>query len=820
MASEVIKALFTAEENISSALDDIKSSSTQTKSRIDDLQVELSELGGAGQLAQDSMDDLEDAAEKVAGATKVADQKIEEINLTLNKLDNELISSDEAIDQLIDEFNGLITASESADRAIDGFESEIDRLAESGLITGRAADELKQTVSELGATSIASSEGIERIVRSLTQTSIVADKAADETTEATTSLAGFAGVAAGTVRPVAAVEEQVEGVATSMSQVAGASLATTPPVNILADRLDDMGDEASKASKKSLNLAGTLGILNSVTSSAAFQFGNLSVNIGPFNLGLQNVITQLPAILTGMTTLLALITSLIGAFVVLGAVTGALVVGGAIAFFEDFSEQFEETGEAVEALGAALKDLFVAAIQPIMTEANVDLFIASINSAAEVVNEFAQFVAQMRSEVLGFVDTIEVDLDRGFESMHDSFVLMQPVLRSFIEFFFNDMPMIITRFAQLTDNISGDIGTLVKAFGGLINELVQFASVVLAGLTPVVKTVVGVLIGLFRVLNILPSALVSGGIAAVALSIVLLKLISTIVGVVAAIVSLNGAMAAQLSAGSLLGSLYGVLIGAANLYANTNTTLAGALSFARAAMWKKIAASYASVKATIANSLATQVLNTTLSSLILRLKTSTAWYWLQTAASAALRSAKLALVFVSSLLVGTFSAEALAAAVAYAALTAYSVASSAAAAATWLLNAAIAVLTAPITIAIAAVLALVGALSYLANKFLGLGLLEIAGGVFGGMINWIQGVIDKLAQLIGFSGALSADLSGGVADIDDIETDPNVDLSFQESLEQNVDVQADPDDKAGLKRITKDAIEEANSFARRQQGTQ
>lgn len=53
---------------------------------------------------------------------------------------------------------------------------------------------------------------------------------------------------------------------------------------------------------------------------------------------------------------------------------------------------------------------------------------------------------------------------------------------------------------------------------------------------------------------------------------------------------------------------------------------------------------------------------------------------------------------------------------------------------------------------------------------------------------------------------------------DDIQTEQNVDLSFEDKLEQNVDVQADPEDKAQLSRITKDAIEEANSFARRQQG--
>lgn len=55
---------------------------------------------------------------------------------------------------------------------------------------------------------------------------------------------------------------------------------------------------------------------------------------------------------------------------------------------------------------------------------------------------------------------------------------------------------------------------------------------------------------------------------------------------------------------------------------------------------------------------------------------------------------------------------------------------------------------------------------------------------------------------------------------DDITTRPDMNMSFKDSIENNVDVQADPEDKAQLSRITKDALEEANSFARRQQGGQ
>jgi phage-related protein len=55
-------------------------------------------------------------------------------------------------------------------------------------------------------------------------------------------------------------------------------------------------------------------------------------------------------------------------------------------------------------------------------------------------------------------------------------------------------------------------------------------------------------------------------------------------------------------------------------------------------------------------------------------------------------------------------------------------------------------------------------------------------------------------------------------DDEDVSTEPNVNLNLEDSIEQNVEVEADPEDKAGLKRIVKDAMNEANSIARRQEG--
>ncbi len=114
-------------------------------------------------------------------------------------------------------------------------------------------------------------------------------------------------------------------------------------------------------------------------------------------------------------------------------------------------------------------------------------------------------------------------------------------------------------------------------------------------------------------------------------------------------------------------------------------------------------------------------------------------------------------------------------------------------------------------------------------------------------VDFINGLIDKAnktpgvdidnVSIDGFGGGGSASdaLSGAqttTAEVrenvasdeeepgDDVATEPVVNMSLDDTVENNVEVDADPEDKAQLSRITKDAIEEANSFARRQQGGQ
>lgn len=786
--AEIIEALFTAEEQISEALQKASKATDGFQEDVSELSVNLTNLGIKVDENEEEFDQLAGDLVKVGENVKSVDRNIGELSSQFIELQNaESVSKDE-----LREFNRRLTDaaidSAEADEAIGQLRNNMTELAANSNLSKEQVDQLKDQIDRLGDRTTGASTQITQLMSASSGLRQMLDRLDESTEDVSETFAGFGFVTAGALRPINRAEHAVDGVSTSMTQLNGAALSATPAINILDNRLNSMGESAEDAAQESATLAGSLGLLNAVASSAALEFGSLSVNIGPFNLALRNIITQLPAILTGMTTMLAIVGSLIAAFATLAVVTGALVLGGALAFFEEFSAQFEETGEAIEALGAALRDLFVAALEPIINQTNMDLFISTINAAADVVNEFAQFVTQMRGDVMSFVGSVDVDLAAAFEAMHDSFALMRPVLREFIEFFVNEMPPIITRFAELTANISGDISTLITVFGALINELVEFASVILAGLAPVISAVVGILIGFFKVLNLLPESLVAAGITALGFSLVLLKLISSVVGATAAIINLNARMVENAAAGTFLGGVYTQLTGITKAYTAGNISLLQALSLVKASIWREVLALKADIVAKLSDTLATKALIT----------------------------AKNGLIAITLGVIGALLGETAASWAATAGMTAYGIATSIAAGATSILVGAIGTLLSPVGALIVVLAVLVG------------WLLKIAGiDIFGGIADAVSFVVDKVSQLIdglkefiGLTGFFNVGAQDGVASVDDIQTDPSVDLSFEESLEQNVDVQADPDDRAGLKRITKDAIEEANSFSRRQQGGQ
>jgi hypothetical protein len=98
-------------------------------------------------------------------------------------------------------------------------------------------------------------------------------------------------------------------------------------------------------------------------------------------------------------------------------------------------------------------------------------------------------------------------------------------------------------------------------------------------------------------------------------------------------------------------------------------------------------------------------------------------------------------------------------------------------------------------------------------------------GVINTLINGINTVIQRLNTIPGFDveEVQKVDLSQADADISsdaEVEASGDKNITYNEDNSTNVDqtVNADPEDKSQISRVVKDAMEEANSFSRRQNG--
>jgi len=787
MVNTTLTALFEAKETISSALEKAEQATSSFDNDIQGLQTTLTQVGAVTDGAESEINNLRDASIQLGQATEQLDDRLEAVNRSMVSVSEASDVTDIDIAELERSMRSLSATETMVEEASDQLGNEFRNLAANSNVSNRSLSFLDNKISEIMSSSVMATGSVERLTEAMQSNSRSNMRAAFNA-------------------------ERYDNI---QEQVARGAIAGSAAQQIFSSSLNDTSGEMRQASMRARTLTGDLSILNAAAGSTAFQFSSLSVNIGPFNLALRNIVTQLPAILTGMSTILALVTSLITAFATLGLVTGGLILGGALAFFEDFSGQFEDSAKAAEALMGALRDLFTNAMQPVMTEANMDLFISSINAAADVVNRFAQFFNQMRVDVLGFFSTVDGDIDDFFESMHDTFILLQPILRGFIEFFITDIPILIKRFALLTDSISGDIGLIISSIGGLINQLLDFASVVISIIAPTIFVITGALETIFFLFNLLPDFIETGVVAFAVLGFIVSSLIVKFANMAASMATVHGQLVSQAAAGSVLSSTYGALSANLSRYIAGQISLRMALSATLLTLKENIAAWAANTSAKLLNISTTNTLIVAMARQLSAISALTAGnISLSTAMKLTAANAKFVAASIwSSITAMLASIPALLSSAA--AFVTESVAAGAAAGATWLFNAAVAALTSPIWLVVVAVAALFSGLVALAQML-------TEQNIFAPLIDGAQFVIDKLHEMIGLLDVIPG--IGGKEDIlgpagaRDIQTNPNVDLSFEDSLEQNVDVQADPEDKAQIKRLTKDALEEANSFGRSQQG--
>ena len=528
MASEVISALFSAKDELSPTLNKVQGGTRGVSQAMDSLQRELRETSTKSNQTDVNLHKVKKAADSVAWGSQNAERHMSEFDRTMDELGRGAITTDEAmgrVDRTLKEASSSTTVTSKMFREL---QRELGEVSTASNVSNRSLKSMTRQIQEAAASGKIASEGLDDLSRSSTRAA-VAKEALNRS-----------------------VSRYNKRISTSIPATAGATQQ--------------------------------LGLLAAVAAQTSFEMSSLSINIGPFNLALKNLLLQLPAILVGLGSAVAVVSALAAAFVTAGAAAAAFIAGGLIKFLDDLGEEFDEAGQALEVFMAALKDLFKEAMEPLMTEANVDLFIASINTAARVVNRFAQFFQHMREDVLSFFGEFGGDLDEMFNALERTFLRMEPILLRFVNFLTDRAPGALEFFAERTEVILESLAMLAEGFRNLFNELLVFAGVVINAVAPVLAAVVVVLGEVFDFINRLDDSVVTLTAQFIALSLAAWKIHSMVTTVTGGFSKLNGIMKTQATQSGALARMWRSMVGILPRLAEGEITLAQAKTLLTAAM--------------------------------------------------------------------------------------------------------------------------------------------------------------------------------------------------------------------------------------------
>ena len=528
MASEVISALFSAKDELSPTLQKVRSNTSQAGQQMESFSRDLREVASNSGGLDVNLQKLDQATDNVERGTRRVSRSMAEFDRTLTEVKAGTITADEGFDRMSRSLKEMSTDSTATNVALGGVGRELRDVAGASNMSGASLQTMNSQLNSTTRSSVAASSGINRLQKSTTKAAV-----------SKTALAAATGRV-------------------------NRRLSTTIPT-------------AAGASQQ-------LGLLAAVAAQTSFEMSSLSINIGPFNLALKNLLLQLPAILVGLGSAVAVVSALAAAFVTAGAAAAAFIAGGLIKFLDDLGQEFDEAGQALEVFMAALKDLFKEAMEPLMTEANVDLFIASINTAARVVNRFAQFFEHMRDDVLGFFGEFSGDLDEMFNALQRTFLRMEPILVRFINFLTDRAPGALEFFAERTEVILESLAMLAEGFRNLFNELLVFAGVVINAVAPVLAAVVVVLGEVFDFINRLDDRVVTLSAQFFALTLAGWKIHSMVTAVTGGFSKLNGIMKTQATQSGALARMWRSMVGVLPRLAEGEITLAQAKTLLTAAM--------------------------------------------------------------------------------------------------------------------------------------------------------------------------------------------------------------------------------------------
>lgn len=349
--------------------------------------------------------------------------------------------------------------------------------------------------------------------------------------------------------------------------LAAAFVKTVPAAKAADSAIDEAGDSA-------MNSAAQMGFLESVMDKASFSAGALSINVGAFTVALRQLHTQIPLIVTALGTLASGLGAVGSAAVGAGGALGGIFAGGFIGLIEQTEQQFANittTGEATEKVLRAIGQMFRQALEPLVNQENINLFIQGLESTAAMANQAAQAVEMVKDDVLQLFSAVTDagNLDRLLGALQNTLIVTEvggkfestgEVLARFLAFVAEKLPTAIDFMNNTLVNLAPSLKQIGQSFLNLTIQLVEFAEGAGPAFVDVISMILDSFTALFTAINNLNDSLKGAALEVFLLTAVTLRLASafdTFMGIGFKFLDLMGKTA--FAAGGLAGKLGGIM---------------------------------------------------------------------------------------------------------------------------------------------------------------------------------------------------------------------------------------------------------------------
>ena len=306
--------------------------------------------------------------------------------------------------------------------------------------------------------------------------------------------------------------------ATNAAASAAGRKAAAMTADSVSTRMNTQENIKNAASQASLAAA---------ADSAAFSFGRVSLNVFSFTIALKDMATQIPILVTGLGSLLSVVIALGSAAVVAGAGLAGMITGGLIQMAGDLQDKYEDiegTMEAIQAIGEAVRDLFVEALSPLVTPENAAMTKTLIEDVAGVVHSLATAIdnlmiigddAGILPLMRNLADIFQEGLFGGGDTtgiinqLGHTFQQLQGPLEDTARVLTNTVAPAIEFFTDITLKLIDSGSTFVKMLGDWLRAAVELGSTVADGFLPVLTTLLAQTMHLIDAVNSINPELVS-----------------------------------------------------------------------------------------------------------------------------------------------------------------------------------------------------------------------------------------------------------------------------------------------------------------------